>query len=333
MTNLTIPGLLLLLWSCLVGCQEGYEYGPPPVETQLRPRPQPVTAQESKPQPSAGGGGGGGGHSHGDAGDPLAWLRESVPGEPGVDYPILSSPPTGFSCGGRPAGLYADVSGGCQAWHQCLGDNMWSFLCPNGTIFNQQIFTCVWWFDFDCQEAEGLYGLNEELYQSTGGDDSAGGSSATTGTAGVTAARPTPSGGRPGPSGGKPGSSGGRPRPTGGVAGPSGGKPGTSVGRPGTSGGRPRPSGGRPGSSGGRPGSSGGRPGSSGGRPGPRPGGSHSPSGGRPDDQNKGLVLVLPVLGEEEDDVLAGYQPDTLYGAPGGRSGRRKIEFGGLFDY
>jgi len=39
----------------------------------------------------------------------------------------------------------------------------------------------------------------------------------------------------------------------------------------------------------------------------------------------------LPVLGDEEES-LAGYKPDTLYGAPGGRSGRRN-EFGGIFDY
>ena len=42
---------------------------------------------------------------------------------------------------------------------------MWSFLCPNGTIFNQEIFTCVWWFDFDCDTAAGLYDLNDSLYE------------------------------------------------------------------------------------------------------------------------------------------------------------------------
>ena len=50
-----------------------------------------------------------------------------------------------------------------QAFHVCaLGDMdggllTYSFLCPNGTIFNQQIFTCVWWMDFDCDEAAGFY--------------------------------------------------------------------------------------------------------------------------------------------------------------------------------
>ena len=34
--------------------------------------------------------------------DPLQWLRDSIPGEPGIDYPIFSSvQQTGFSCDGR----------------------------------------------------------------------------------------------------------------------------------------------------------------------------------------------------------------------------------------
>jgi hypothetical protein len=28
-----------------------------------------------------------------------------------------------------------------------------SFLCPNGTIFNQNHFICDWWFNVDCDEA------------------------------------------------------------------------------------------------------------------------------------------------------------------------------------
>ena len=38
-----------------------------------------------------------------------------------------------------------------------------SFLCPNGTIFNQEYFICDWWFNFDCSEAEGLYSLNDDI--------------------------------------------------------------------------------------------------------------------------------------------------------------------------
>ena len=88
-----------------------------------------------------------------------------------MDYPILSVvPETSFSCSDRPAGMYADIETRCQAWHQCWAERKWTFLCPNGTIFNQEIFTCVWWFDFDCQNAEQLYSVNEDLYKSSGGE-------------------------------------------------------------------------------------------------------------------------------------------------------------------
>ena len=34
--------------------------------------------------------------------DPLQWLRDSIPGEPGVDYPIFSAvEQTQFSCEGK----------------------------------------------------------------------------------------------------------------------------------------------------------------------------------------------------------------------------------------
>ena len=52
-----------------------------------------------------GGRGGGGGGSSGSGSDHqgLDWLRDSVPGEPGVDYPIygLPVPDSSFSCDGR----------------------------------------------------------------------------------------------------------------------------------------------------------------------------------------------------------------------------------------
>ena len=36
------------------------------------------------------------------------------------------------------------------------GMTKYTFLCPNGTIFNQETFICDWWFNFDCSEAEAL---------------------------------------------------------------------------------------------------------------------------------------------------------------------------------
>ncbi|EFX62658.1 hypothetical protein DAPPUDRAFT_27848, partial [Daphnia pulex] len=90
----------------------------------------------------------------------------AIPGEPGTDYPIFSELPNNqFNCSEqRLPGYYADVSARCQVFHICLGDRQWSFLCPNGTIFSQEHFVCVWWYEFDCSKATGLYDLNEKLF-------------------------------------------------------------------------------------------------------------------------------------------------------------------------
>ena len=51
------------------------------------------------PGRTGGGGGGGGGGSDGGGGGSL---EESIPGTPGVDYPVYAeAPDTGFSCDGR----------------------------------------------------------------------------------------------------------------------------------------------------------------------------------------------------------------------------------------
>ena len=42
----------------------------------------------------------------------------------------------------------------------------YSFLCPNGTLFQQVYFVCDWWFNVDCSRAEDYYYLNEELQTS-----------------------------------------------------------------------------------------------------------------------------------------------------------------------
>lgn len=51
-----------------------------------------------------------------------------------------------FTCDGRPYGYYADVANECQIFHICYpvtyadGEEemfKWSFICPNGTIFDQ----------------------------------------------------------------------------------------------------------------------------------------------------------------------------------------------------
>merc|ERR1711994_297805 len=105
-----------------------------------------------------------------DAADPLTMLQASIPGVPGEDYPIYAEvPESGFTCDGQvDGGYYADPEAECQVFHICTADGagglaQYSFLCPNGTIFNQNYFICDWWFNFDCSEAEGLYSLNDEL--------------------------------------------------------------------------------------------------------------------------------------------------------------------------
>merc|ERR1711963_847406 len=105
-----------------------------------------------------------------DASDPLAMLQSAVPGVPGEDYPIYAEvPETAFSCDGQvDGGYYADGEAECQVFHICTADGAgglakYSFLCPNGTVFNQNYFICDWWFNFDCAEAEGLYSLNDQL--------------------------------------------------------------------------------------------------------------------------------------------------------------------------
>jgi|ERR1711963_794114 len=104
-----------------------------------------------------------------DASDPLAMLQSAVPGVPGEDYPIYAEvPETAFTCDGQvDGGYYADGEAECQVFHICTADGAgglakYSFLCPNGTVFNQNYFICDWWFNFDCAEAEGLYSLNDQ---------------------------------------------------------------------------------------------------------------------------------------------------------------------------
>ena len=88
---------------------------------------------------------------------------------PGDDYPIYAEvPDTSFLCDGLvEGGYYADPEAECQAFHICGSDGnggltKYSFLCPNGTIFQQQYFVCDWWFNVDCQLAESFYYLNDD---------------------------------------------------------------------------------------------------------------------------------------------------------------------------
>ncbi|KAF9814689.1 hypothetical protein SFRURICE_014784 [Spodoptera frugiperda] len=81
----------------------------------------------------------------------------NVPGTPGVDFPIYHSvPDTSFSCDHVPA------------YHVCHdgreGQQGASFLCTNGTLFDQAKFACDWWYNVDCSKAITLYKLNADPY-------------------------------------------------------------------------------------------------------------------------------------------------------------------------
>ena len=65
-------------------------------------------------------------------------------------------------------GYYSDPALQCQAFHVCvriseLDLTKYTFLCPNGSLFDQQYFICDFWFNVDCGQAETLYSLNDIL--------------------------------------------------------------------------------------------------------------------------------------------------------------------------
>ncbi|KAK3857042.1 hypothetical protein Pcinc_036678 [Petrolisthes cinctipes] len=124
-------------------------------------------------QRGSGGGGGGVGFqgTQQQQQDPIASLAANIPGGgvPGEDYPILASiPDTGFSCQDQQdsPGYFADTAdeARCQVFHICQFDGRQdSFLCPNGTIFNQQYFVCDWWYNVDCDATDQFLALNSEI--------------------------------------------------------------------------------------------------------------------------------------------------------------------------
>lgn len=54
----------------------------------------------------------------------------------------------------------------CQAFRICAhtarSAQGFGFLCPNGTIFNQQKFVCDWYRNVDCDQSENYYDMNIE---------------------------------------------------------------------------------------------------------------------------------------------------------------------------
>ncbi|TKX27731.1 putative uncharacterized protein DDB_G0282499 [Spodoptera litura] len=96
-------------------------------------------------------------------------IRLAVPGEPGSDYPTLGAiPRTSFSCAGREPGYYADLETNCQVFRVCTVGSTYgfqSFLCPNGTLFNQAVFVCDWWMNVDCQNSQQFFNNNNDKFE------------------------------------------------------------------------------------------------------------------------------------------------------------------------
>ncbi|KAG7156251.1 U-scoloptoxin(01)-Cw1a-like [Homarus americanus] len=100
--------------------------------------------------------------------------RDSSPEEyelPGNATAILVNPlQTGFTCGQRIYGYYADVDNGCQVFHVChpfvdvdllIKMRMFSFICGQGLVFDQEKLVC----DFPensvpCEAAAQFYDIN-----------------------------------------------------------------------------------------------------------------------------------------------------------------------------
>ncbi|TMW50067.1 hypothetical protein DOY81_004877, partial [Sarcophaga bullata] len=91
-------------------------------------------------------------------------VYQGVVGRPGIDFPIYPRiPKTSFSCKSYGNGYFADMETDCQVFHICEEGRKISFLCPNGTIFQQSELTCDWWFKVNCLGSSGFYADSTEL--------------------------------------------------------------------------------------------------------------------------------------------------------------------------
>lgn len=52
-----------------------------------------------------------------------------------------------------------------KVWHYCQPDGRHDrFLCPNGTLFNQETRVCDWWYNVQCHSSPFKYDINGDLY-------------------------------------------------------------------------------------------------------------------------------------------------------------------------
>ncbi|CAD6245291.1 GSCOCG00013634001-RA-CDS [Cotesia congregata] len=81
----------------------------------------------------------------------------AIPGVPGRDYPVNTEynqrATKKFICPTHiDTHIYiADRSSRCQVFYVCYGSNSGvQMVCPDGTLFNQQLQVCDWWFNVIC---------------------------------------------------------------------------------------------------------------------------------------------------------------------------------------
>ncbi|MPC20189.1 hypothetical protein E2C01_013121 [Portunus trituberculatus] len=77
------------------------------------------------------------------------------PGEGGKEGQVIRNP--------QARGFYADPETRCQVFHICNYNTGIKNICPNGTIFSQEQFTCRWWNEVNCEQAESFYELNNQI--------------------------------------------------------------------------------------------------------------------------------------------------------------------------
>jgi len=124
------------------------------------------SSESRREGPQTGGSGGDGGSLAGQS----AAGGSTLPGRPGIDYPVhWQVPKTSFDCRNyEQTGFYADVESDCQAYHSCHKGRggRHTFLCPNGTLFSQELLTCDWWYNVECSTSK-MYMPNESAGSSS----------------------------------------------------------------------------------------------------------------------------------------------------------------------
>ncbi|CAL4068885.1 unnamed protein product, partial [Meganyctiphanes norvegica] len=105
----------------------------------------------------------------------LVGIFEGLEPSPYFDVPIgppiprlNEIPDTGFTCAGLVPGYYADTheASQCQSFHFCgTNGRKISYLCPDGTMFNQQLLVCDHVGRVQCNASDQYYHVNKKSYE------------------------------------------------------------------------------------------------------------------------------------------------------------------------